>query len=138
MFIAVRRNLLSTTAQGSAFGPVAHGETGLNPPFSAAHERCELRPPEAFPHLMDLPPEEAAAGLRGVWWDTLYNAWRTDFPPPPDFTALVSTVAFQGFPCYMFEPVGDAPALLQCVAYLAVRLHCQVFNKRGLRSKVSE
>ena len=35
---------------------------------------------------MDLPPEEAAAGLRGVWWDTLYNAWRTDFPPPPDFT----------------------------------------------------
>ena len=86
MFIAVRRNLLSTTAQGGPLGPVAHGETGLNPPFSAAHERCELRPPEAFPHLMDLPPEEAAAGLRGVWWDTLYNAWRTDFPPPPDFT----------------------------------------------------
>lgn len=86
MFIAVRRNLLSTTARGGALGPVGHGETGLNPPVSAAHERCELRSAEAFPHLMDLPPEEAAAGLRGVWWDTLYNAWRTDFPPPPDFT----------------------------------------------------
>lgn len=85
MFIAVRRNLLSTT-RGGALGPVGHGETGLNPPVSAAHERCELRSAEAFPHLMDLPPEEAAAGLRGVWWDTLYNAWRTDFPPPPDFT----------------------------------------------------
>lgn len=86
MFIAVRRNLLSTTARGGALGPVGHGETGLNPPVSATHERCELRSAEAFPHLMDLPPEEAAAGLRGVWWDTLYNAWRTDFPPPPDFT----------------------------------------------------
>lgn len=47
------------------------------------NERCELRPP-----LVDratLPPDEAAARLRGAWWDHEREAWRTDYPAPPDF-----------------------------------------------------
>ncbi|GLV20484.1 hypothetical protein TomMM35A_03440 [Sphingobium sp. TomMM35A] len=47
------------------------------------HERCELRPP-----LVDratLPPDEAAARLRGAWWDEEREAWRTDYPAPPGF-----------------------------------------------------
>lgn len=47
------------------------------------HERCELRPP-----LVDratLPPDEAAARLRGTWWDEEREAWRTDYPAPPGF-----------------------------------------------------
>ena len=49
-----------------------------------SHERCELRPP-----LVDratLPPDEAAARLRGAWWDEEREAWRTDYPAPPGFT----------------------------------------------------
>lgn len=47
------------------------------------HEHCELRPP-----LVDratLPPDEAAARLRGAWWDEEREAWRTDYPAPPGF-----------------------------------------------------
>lgn len=47
------------------------------------HERCELRPP-----LVDratLPPDEAAARLRGAWWDDEREALRTDYPAPPGF-----------------------------------------------------
>jgi len=46
-------------------------------------ERCELRP--QLVRLASLPPEEAAAKLRGIWWDDRANGWRTDFPPPPGF-----------------------------------------------------
>lgn len=70
MFIAVRRNLLSTAAAPQ------------NARISLAHERCELSP---FVPLADLPPDEAAARLRGVWWDEDREAWRTDFPAPPGF-----------------------------------------------------
>ncbi len=47
------------------------------------HEQCELRPP-----LVDratLPPDEAAARLRGTWWDDEREALRTDYPAPPGF-----------------------------------------------------
>ena len=47
------------------------------------HERCELRPP-----LVDratLPPDEAAARLRGAWWDEEREVLRTDYPAPPGF-----------------------------------------------------
>lgn len=53
------------------------------PRFSVADERCELRP--AYVDPMDLPPNEAAARLRGIWWDDAKDGWRTDFPPPPGF-----------------------------------------------------
>ena len=49
-----------------------------------SHERCELRP-----QIVDratLPPDEAAARLRGAWWDEEREAWRTDYPAPPGFT----------------------------------------------------
>ena len=48
-----------------------------------SHERCELRP-----QIVDratLPPDEAAARLRGAWWDEEREAWRTDYPAPPGF-----------------------------------------------------
>ncbi|AMK18672.1 MULTISPECIES: hypothetical protein [Sphingobium] len=46
-------------------------------------ERCELRAP--IVDLATLPPDEAAAGLRGIWWDDEREAWRTDYPAPPGF-----------------------------------------------------
>jgi len=50
-------------------------------------ERCELRPiPVASPvDRATLPPEEAAARLRGIWWDAFREGWRTDYPAPPGF-----------------------------------------------------
>jgi hypothetical protein len=48
-----------------------------------SYERCELRP-----QIVDratLPPDEAAARLRGAWWDEEREAWRTDYPAPPGF-----------------------------------------------------
>ena len=48
-----------------------------------SHEHCELRP-----QIVDratLPPDEAAARLRGAWWDEEREAWRTDYPAPPGF-----------------------------------------------------
>ncbi|MBB4150585.1 hypothetical protein [Sphingobium scionense] len=52
-------------------------------PFSDRNERCELPP-----HInrADLPPEEAATRLRGVWWDEDREELRTDYPAPPGFT----------------------------------------------------
>ena len=77
MFIAVRRNLLSTTAHG--------GRGSQEPHFPVDDERCEL-PPQVFPPLRaTLPPEQAAAQLRGVFYDDDLGLWRTDFPPPPGF-----------------------------------------------------
>ena len=32
-----------------------------------------------------MPPEQAAAQLRGVFYDDDLGLWRTDFPPPPGF-----------------------------------------------------
>jgi hypothetical protein len=49
----------------------------------ASHERCELRPP--IVDRATLPPDEAAARLRGAWWDEEREAWRTDYPAPPGF-----------------------------------------------------
>lgn len=50
-------------------------------------ERCELRPiPVASPvDRAALPPDEAAARLRGIWWDEDREGWRTDYPAPPGF-----------------------------------------------------
>lgn len=72
LFIAARMAL----HEGKKAANAAQGD-----PF---RERCELRPP-----LVDratLPPEEAAARLRGAWWDEEREAWRTDYPAPPGFT----------------------------------------------------
>ncbi|HKY81759.1 MAG TPA: hypothetical protein VJM09_09850 [Sphingobium sp.] len=46
-------------------------------------ERCELRLPPV--DLTRFPPDEAAARLRGIWWDDEREAWRTDYPAPPGF-----------------------------------------------------
>lgn len=50
-------------------------------------ERCELRPLslESPVDLATLPPEQAAARLRGIWWDEDREGWRTDYPAPPGF-----------------------------------------------------
>ncbi|WP_442802176.1 hypothetical protein [Sphingobium sp. CR2-8] len=64
-----------------------------NPPkatFFTADERCEL-PPEPPLVLGDLPPEEAASNLRGLWWDHKLDRWRTDFPRRPASTAKPTT-----------------------------------------------
>ena len=61
---------------------MALNEGSKAPPFPF-HERCELRAP-----LVDratLPPDQAAARLRGIWWDEDREAWRTDYPAPPGF-----------------------------------------------------
>lgn len=62
----------------------AAGKAGLPLP----DERCELRPIFDDPpvDLATLPPQEAAARLRGIWWDGDRDAWRTDYPAPPGFT----------------------------------------------------
>ncbi|WIW89007.1 hypothetical protein K3M67_03225 [Sphingobium sp. V4] len=56
---------------------------GQKPQISDMQERCELRTPPV--RLMTLPPEEAAARLRGIWWDDDREVWRTDYPAPPGF-----------------------------------------------------
>lgn len=53
------------------------------PQFPVGDERCELRPPLVA--LATLPPDQAAARLRGIWWDHALQSWRTDYPPPPGF-----------------------------------------------------
>jgi hypothetical protein len=75
--------------------PLAAGQNPQNP---VADERCELRPepapesePDPEPNRSDLPPDEAAARLRGHWWDSRLDRWRTDFPPPPGFTGDASS-----------------------------------------------
>ena len=57
--------------------------TPQKPQIFDTQERCELRPP--LVHRGDLPPEEAAARLRGIWWDEDREGWRTDYPAPPGF-----------------------------------------------------
>ncbi|MES2173141.1 MAG: hypothetical protein V4523_04260 [Pseudomonadota bacterium] len=64
-----------------------------NPQFSVDDERCELRDPPP-PNLADLPPEEAADRLRGIWWDDRLDRWRTDFPPPPGFDGDASDAIY--------------------------------------------
>lgn len=67
---------------------------GQNPQFPVADERCELRPepaPEPEPNRSDLPPEDAAARLRGHWWSSPLQRWRTDFPPSAGFTGDASS-----------------------------------------------
>ncbi|NIJ15157.1 hypothetical protein [Sphingobium vermicomposti] len=56
------------------------GKKGQGHPF---HERCELRAPPV--DRITLPPDEAAARLRGAWWDEERETWRTDYPAPPGF-----------------------------------------------------
>jgi hypothetical protein len=76
LFIAARMALRSSTSLTQ------------KPHFLTGQERCELPPappPKPAIDLTDFPPEEAAARLRGVWWDESAYGWRTDFPPPPDF-----------------------------------------------------
>lgn len=75
LFIAARLAL----QPGAKRAPIQPGIS----PFSHQNERCELRP---HIHRADLPPEEAATRLRGVWWDEDREELRTDYPAPPDFT----------------------------------------------------
>lgn len=65
---------------------MALGERGKAPPYPL-DERCELRPVPVDPAVdrASLPPEEAAARLRGIWWDADREVWRTDYPAPPGF-----------------------------------------------------
>ncbi|GFZ82242.1 MULTISPECIES: hypothetical protein [Sphingobium] len=65
---------------------LALGEGGKAPLF-ALDGRCELRPIPAAPPVdrASFPPEEAAARLRGIWWDEERDGWRTDYPAPPGF-----------------------------------------------------
>lgn len=53
------------------------------PQISDTQQRCELRAPPVV--RATLPPDEAAARLRGIWWDEDREVWRTDFPAPPGF-----------------------------------------------------
>ena len=76
LFVAVRmalHNAAATPAPAPAY-----------PPISLSQERCELLPERPL-DLAELPPEEAAAHLRGIWWDEGLARWRTDFPAPPGF-----------------------------------------------------
>lgn len=59
-----------------------------NPARHPLDERCELRPFSAGPPVdrATLPPDQAAARLRGIWWDEDRESWRTDYPAPPGFT----------------------------------------------------
>ncbi|WP_062792042.1 hypothetical protein [Sphingobium chlorophenolicum] len=61
------------------------------PPYPL-DERCELRP--LFVARGSLPPEQAAARLRGIWWDETGEAWRTDYPAPPGFDGYESTAPY--------------------------------------------
>jgi len=65
---------------------MALGEGG-KAPFHPFDERCELRPIPAAPPVerASFPPDEAAARLRGIWWDEERDGWRTDYPAPPGF-----------------------------------------------------
>ncbi|MCI4588734.1 hypothetical protein MOK15_01250 [Sphingobium sp. BYY-5] len=54
-----------------------------NSQISVADERCELRTPPVV--RATLPPDEAAAQLRGIWWEEGREVWRTDYPAPPGF-----------------------------------------------------
>ncbi|APL96305.1 hypothetical protein EWH08_07350 [Sphingobium indicum] len=65
---------------------LALGEGGKAPLFPL-DGRCELRPIPAAPPVdrASFPPEEAAARLRGIWWDAERDGWRTDYPAPPGF-----------------------------------------------------
>lgn len=65
---------------------MALGEGG-KAPFHPFDERCELRPIPAVPPVerASFPPDEAAARLRGIWWDEERDGWRTDYPAPPGF-----------------------------------------------------
>jgi hypothetical protein len=76
LFIAARMALRSGTSLAQKV------------PFLTGQERCELPPAPLLKPAIDLtdfPPDEAAARLRGVWWDEQAGGWRTDFPPPPGF-----------------------------------------------------
>jgi hypothetical protein len=57
------------------------------PAENRAQERCELRlfDTEDCTLRAELPPEQAAAKLRGVFWDDERDCVATDFPPPPGF-----------------------------------------------------
>ena len=65
---------------------MALGEGG-KAPFHPFDERCELRSIPAAPPVerASFPPDEAAARLRGIWWDEERDGWRTDYPAPPGF-----------------------------------------------------
>ncbi|KQN04722.1 hypothetical protein ASE85_06915 [Sphingobium sp. Leaf26] len=67
---------------------------GQKPLFSVTNERCELRP-EPKPDRSDFPPEEAAARLRGIWWNAKLARWRTDFPPPLGFKGDASAEIYE-------------------------------------------
>ncbi|MFC3443381.1 hypothetical protein ACFOKF_19695 [Sphingobium rhizovicinum] len=67
--------------------------------FYADQEQCEVPPEEPAP-LSSLPPEEAAGRLRGVWWNSYTNRWRTDFPAPPEFD---DESTHYGYPIGLYE-----------------------------------
>ncbi|MET0360570.1 MAG: hypothetical protein ABW048_02345, partial [Sphingobium sp.] len=67
--------------------------TAGTPQLSAPQGRCELRPGSAgdlHVDLSELPPQEAAARLRGIWWDDEKAAFLTDYPAPAGFEGYES------------------------------------------------
>ncbi|WP_084625291.1 hypothetical protein [Sphingobium sp. C100] len=80
--------LLSPGASAALFlaarmAPPRGAAEAENRRISVADERCELRAPPV--DITTLPPDEAVAHLRGIWWDEDAGAYRTDFPAPPGF-----------------------------------------------------
>jgi hypothetical protein len=59
---------------------------GRKGPGWRGDERCELGPVDRT----ELPPDQAAQRLRGVWWDEDREKLRTDYPAPPGFAGDAS------------------------------------------------
>lgn len=81
LFIAARRTL--------------HGASSMaaSPLYQALQRHCEL--PAPLVDLMTLPPDEAAARLRALWWDEDREEWRTDYPAPPGFDGEESDSVYE-------------------------------------------
>ncbi|MCP1468671.1 hypothetical protein J3E64_000338 [Sphingobium sp. OAS761] len=79
----------------------------------ATHERCELRPP--IVDRATLPPDEAAARLRGTWWDEERETWRTDYPAPPGFAGEESDCLYD-IDCYERDLTTQEQQALAAIA----------------------
>jgi hypothetical protein len=67
-------------------------EEDMDPQEFAPQGQCELS--DSVVDLADLPPEEAAARLEGIWWDEKKKRLRTDYPPPPGFDGEQSIAVY--------------------------------------------
>ncbi|KKW92966.1 hypothetical protein [Sphingobium chungbukense] len=86
---------------------------GGKAPFHPFQERCEL--PPAPVDRATLPPDEAAALLRGAWWDANLESYRTDFPPPPGFDGYESDDLYD-IDCYERDLTAEESQALRALA----------------------